>query len=116
MYFRTLCECVTSYANVITLQILNYLCVTYRSIKPSDIVKNDEKMKRSYDPFQPFKVIINQIEDEVDFAIMWNTSYSLEQVVIITYNLIFQTGLFSEACREWNKKYSKQVIFQKIPL
>lgn len=61
-------------------------------------------MKWPYNPAQPFKVRIDQIEDEVDFATIGNAAHTPKQVVIIAYNLIFQTGLFPEACREWRKK------------
>jgi len=76
------------------LQISNHFYKTYKAIKPSDIVKNDKKIKRSYDPLQPFEELIEQIKDVVDFAATGNAADFPKQVVIIAYNLNFQTSFF----------------------
>jgi len=65
-------------------------------------------MKRSYDLAQSFKVLIHQNKDAVDFASIGNAAYFSKQIVIITYNLIFQTGFFKICLELYKTKADKK--------
>ena len=71
-------------------------------------MNNDTKMKRRYDPTQPFEDLIDQIEEGVDFASAGKQPYSPKQIINIAYSLVFDTALFPEACREWRNKEEVQ--------
>ena len=60
-------------------------------------------MNTAYDPNNPFKVLIDQIEDAINFAAAENIPYTPEQIVNVAYNLVFDTGVFNDECKEWRK-------------
>jgi len=76
----------------------------YCKINEQDLVENDARMKQPFDCNQPFEVMVDQIEDAIDYAAARDTLFSAKQTVQIAYNLIFQPGLFAEASREWRRK------------
>jgi hypothetical protein len=74
MHIRTLRHRVTGFANTTTLQLLAHLYATYGRLSPADLQANDTRLRTA------------------------------EQVVSIAYNLVFTTGMFPEACREWRRR------------
>ena len=61
-------------------------------------------MHQQFDALQPFKTIINQIEDSIKYAAASKAAYTPSQVLNIAYSSVFQTGMFPEACHEWHRK------------
>jgi hypothetical protein len=49
-------------------------------------------MKNNYDPNQPIEAFIDQIKDVIALADAANTPYTPEQIVAISYNLLFSRG------------------------
>jgi regulator of replication initiation timing len=103
MYYRSLRNRITGYANVSTLAILTHLYTTYGNINPTDLIENDSRMKKSYDPSQPIETLFDQYEDAIDFAAAANAAYTPAQIIAYAYNTVFQTGLFADACRDWRR-------------
>jgi hypothetical protein len=60
-YYRTLRNRITGFANVTTWQLIEHLYNTYGNINPADLIDNDERMKTTYEPSQPVKVLHDQI-------------------------------------------------------
>ena len=60
-------------------------------------------MNMPYDPNEPIEVLINQIEDGIDYAAVENMSYPPTQIINTAYNLLFDAGVFSDECKEWRK-------------
>jgi len=89
LYIRALKDKYIGYANVTMLQMLTHLYVNYAKITPTDLEENDKRMKADWDPNQPFKVLIDQIDDGVDYATAGENPYTLEQIVNIAYNLVY---------------------------
>jgi hypothetical protein len=104
MFLRTLSHRITGFANVTTRQMLTHLYQTYGRLNPVDVQDNDARMKEAYDPNQPIEAFIDQIEDRVTLADAAATAYTPAQIIAIAYNLIFATGMFPEACREWRRR------------
>jgi hypothetical protein len=57
-------------------------------------------MKTNYIPInQPIEAaFVDQIEDGVALANATTAAYTPAQIIVITYNLIFSTGMFPKAC------------------
>ena len=101
IYLRTLKAPNTGYVLVTTLSMLTYLHTTYGTIQPHHIEDNEKRFKLPYDPSQPFESFITQIEDAVAFAFAGGDPCPNTRVVNNAYNLVYQTGVFPEACRTW---------------
>jgi hypothetical protein len=104
LYLRTLQHRHTGFANVTTRQLIRHLLDTYGNITPTDLGNNDEKFKTACDPAQPIEALFSQIEDAMDFADAGGSPYTAQQVVTNAYSLVFNTGIFPEACREWRRR------------
>jgi hypothetical protein len=84
--------------------MLTHLYKSYAKITPSDLEKNDARLKESYDPNQPPEFLIQHVQDAVDYAAHANCPYSPEQVVTVAYNLVSQTGCFDHDLKDWRAK------------
>jgi hypothetical protein len=104
IFLRTLSDRITGYARVTTRAMLIHLYKSYGRLSADDVVENDKSMKEPYDPNQPIEAFIAQIEDAIALADAADAAYTQAQIVLIAYNLIFQTGMFPEACREWRRR------------
>ena len=102
MYYRTLRNRHTGYAIVSTRDI-SHLYPQYGNITPQDLQENDCKMKTPFDVSQPIETMYDQVEDAMELADAGQTPYSAEQVVAIAYSLVFNTGQFTDACRDWKR-------------
>lgn len=92
------------YANVTTKELLEYLYTNYAKITMGDLQENKKKMNKPYDPNKPFEVLIDQIEDAIEFAAAAKCPFTSKQIVTTAYNLVFDTGLFADGCKEWHRK------------
>jgi hypothetical protein len=108
IYYRSLCNRITSYGNVTTLTILHHLYDSYGNISPTDLIDNDTCMKAPYDPSQPIELLFDQFDDGIELPAAANTAYTGPQIVAYAYNTILQTGLFTDACRDWRRQPAVQ--------
>ena len=76
---------------------------TYTKILPSDLIHNIQKMATAWDPNQPFEFLVRQIQDAVDYAAHAINPYTVEQIVNTAYTLVFNTGVFEDECKAWQK-------------
>lgn len=104
MYYKTLCHRTTGYATIATRKILDHLYSTYGKITPADLADNDAKLKSPFDPSLPIEKLYDQVEDAQDLATAAGTPYTTTQIVTYTYNNVFQTGVFPDACRDWRRR------------
>ena len=77
---------------------------SYAQISQFDLEENNKRFKQQWDPNQPFKVRIDQIEDAIDYAADGDTPYSKELITNKAYNIVYRTSLFSNKCKTWGKK------------
>jgi hypothetical protein len=108
IYYRSLRNRITSYANVTTLTILRHLYNSYGNILPTDLIDNDTCMKAPCDPSQPIELLFNQFDDAIELAAAANAAYTGPQIVAYAYNTILQIGLFTDACRDWRRRPAAQ--------
>ena len=104
MYIRALEHPHIGFANVTTLQLLQHLLTTYGRITAHPLHENDTFFRKAMDISLPFEAFVTQIDEAVEYASAGETPYTAAQIVANSYNLVFQTGLFPEACREWRKR------------
>ena len=104
MYTNPLCDRVTGYANVTTRQLLDHLYKTYGRINHHTLATNDQKFREPYNSTDPIEALFNCIELCMDIADSGKTSYTGEQVLSNTINIIYQTGVYELPCKEWHNK------------
>jgi hypothetical protein len=104
LYICTLQHRHTGFANVTTRQLIQHLLNTYGNITPTELAQNDIKFRTAYEPAQPIEALFSQLEDAMDYADAGGNPYTAAQVVTNAYSIMFSTGLFPEACREWRRQ------------
>ena len=102
-HLRILRNAHTGYNNATPLDMLNHLYRTYGQITPKDLEDNDQRMRTPYDPAQPITNLFAQLQEAVDFADAAQRPYSNEQLLSRAYNLVFQTGLYKDTCKDWRR-------------
>ena len=102
------------YANVITLKLLNHLYESYAKITHNNLRENNQRMNAPYNPNKPFEVLIDQIEDAIDYAAVGNMPYTPTQIVNAAYNLLFDTGVFADECKEWRKRLAAEQTWENL--
>ena len=46
------------------------------------------------------EILIDQVENAIDYAAVGNNPYTLKQIINVAYNLIFETGVYDNDCRD----------------
>ncbi len=100
---QTLQDRHTGFANVSTCELIEHLLRAYGNITPTDLAENDTRFKTAYDPSEPIETLYSQLEDAMDYANAGDNAYTANQIVSNAYTLVFNTGMFPEACRDWRK-------------
>jgi hypothetical protein len=70
-------------------------------IAPTELTHNYERLNTPYDPNQPIEMLFQQIQDARAFAVAGGQPYGAAMIVNVAYTLVFNTGLFPDACRAW---------------
>jgi hypothetical protein len=73
-------------------------------IAPTELTQNYERLNTPYDPNLPIETLFQQIQDARAFAVSGGQPYGAAMIVNVTYTLIFNTGLFPDACRAWQSR------------
>ena len=84
--------------------LLQCLIDTYGFITSTELEANKTCMKTPWDPNTPCKVVIVQIQDAMEFAKDGKQTFTDKQRLTTAYNLVFKTGMFFDACKEWMAK------------
>jgi 6-pyruvoyl-tetrahydropterin synthase len=98
-YLNALSDEIVGYANCTSLQLLTYLLTYYAMIAPTELTQNYERLNTPYDPNQLIKTLFQQIQNARAFAVAGGQPYGAAIIVNVAYTLIFNTGLFPDACR-----------------
>jgi hypothetical protein len=67
-------------------------------IAPTELRQNYERLNAPYDPNQPIETLFQQIQDDRAFAVAGGQPYGAAMIVNVAYTLVFNTGLFPDAC------------------
>jgi hypothetical protein len=73
-------------------------------IAPTELTQNYERLNTPYDRNQPIGTLFQQIQDARAFAVAGGQPYGADMIVNIAYTLVFNTGLFPDACRAWQSR------------
>jgi hypothetical protein len=104
IYFQALSLPLVGLATRTPLEKFAHLYEAYANITPADVQTNDAHMKADYDVNLPIESFFRQIEMAIDYASAGNTPYTPAQVLTIAYQIIFQTGIFADDCRNWKRQ------------
>jgi hypothetical protein len=103
-YLNALSDEIVGYANCTSLQLLTHLLTYYAMIAPTELTQNYERLNTPYDPNQPIETLFQQIQDARAFAVAVGQPYGNATIINVAYTLIFNTGLFPDACRAWQSR------------
>jgi hypothetical protein len=103
-YLNALSDEIVSYANCTSLQLLTHLLTYYAMIAPTELTQNYERLNTPYDPNLPIETLFQQIQDTRAFAVAGRQPYGAAMIVNFAYTLVFNTGLFPDACRAWKSR------------
>ena len=99
MFVRSLRHRYVGYGTTTTCTILDHLYATYAKISSADLQDNNPRLRAPYDANFLIGGLIDQVEGTVEYAASGNTPYTPLQVVSIAYQLLFQTGMFTNYCK-----------------
>jgi hypothetical protein len=100
-YLNALSDEIVGYANCTSLQLITHLLTYYAMIAPTELTQNYERLNTPYDPNLPSP---QQIQDARAFAVAGGKPYGAAMIVNVAYRLVFNTGLFPNACRAWKSR------------
>ena len=104
IYFQALSLPLVGLATCTPLDKFSHLYQAYANITPADVQANDTHMKAGYDVNLPIETLFRQIENAIDYASAGNTPYTPAQVLTIAYQILFQTAIFADDCRDWKRQ------------
>ena len=81
--------------------LLQFLFNTYGRITTTDLSNNSNCIKLPWDPTTPFEMLIDQIEECIEFADTRNLPFTVAQILNTASDLVFNTGSFFEDCKKW---------------
>jgi hypothetical protein len=103
-YLNALSDEVVGYANCTSLHILTQLLTYYAMIAPTELTQNYERLNTPYDPNQPMETLFQQMQDARAFEVAGGQPYGAAIIINLAYTLVFNTGLFPDACRAWQSR------------
>jgi hypothetical protein len=103
-YLNALSNEIVGYSNCTSLQLLTHLLTYYAMITPTEHTQNYERLNTPYDPNQPIETLFQQIQEARAFAVAGGQPYGAAMIVNVAYTLVFNTGLFPDACRAWQSR------------
>jgi hypothetical protein len=101
-YLNALSDEIISYMNCTSLQLLTHLLTYCALIAPTELTQNYERLNTPYGPNQPIDNIFQQIQDAIYFAVAGGQPYGDVMIINAAFTLVFNTGLFPDACHVWN--------------
>ena len=81
-------------------------------ITQAELDENVKRMNTPWSPPTPVEMLFTQLTDASDFAIAGGDQMNEIMFVRAGYNIVYNNGLFTEACREWRAKTPAQMTMQ----
>jgi hypothetical protein len=94
----------TGYTGVTAFELIRHLYDCYGLLDAVDLATNNDRMKEKWIATTPITKLYKQIESAMDVAEIGNAPFTAEQVINTAYLLVFATGQYDDACKEWNRK------------
>ena len=102
-YLLGIRDAVLGFMAVSPRQMLEYLYREYGQISQRQVAENEERMRAPYNPQEPIEKLFAQVEQGIELAIDAENPFSLQQVLTIAYNLVQQTGVYTDDLRDWRR-------------
>jgi hypothetical protein len=100
-FLNALFDEILDYANCTSLQFVSRILTYYTMTARTEPMQKYERLNTPYDHKQPIKNMFEQIQDARAFSVVGGQPYSDAMIVNVSFILIFNTGLFPDACRTW---------------
>jgi hypothetical protein len=94
---------VVRYVNETAISRITHLKECYAFISPIELVANYERMCQTYGPSRPIGDLVKQMQDGQAYAQAGQQPYGKKHIINIAYALVFNTGVYRDACKEWKK-------------
>eukprot|EP00957_Ditylum_brightwellii_P173964 13244567-Ditylum_brightwellii.AAC.1 len=104
------------YRNRRAANFLHHLYGNYGQITSTMITESDTNMAKPFDPAAPIEDLFAQISNRQDLAVAAGVPYLEMQLVMKTYDLIFKTGVYNDACKEWNRRAAADKMYANLQL
>ena len=104
------------FATVTSLDLLTHLWTTYGTITQAELDENVKRMNTPWSPPTPVETLFTQLAEASDYAIAGGDQMNEIFCVRAGYNIVYNNGLFTEACREWRAKPVAQWTMQAFTL
>ena len=92
-YFRGLRGRYTGFSGIIYVQMISHIYDSYGLITALDIIENEKRMDKPYDPSEAIETYFDQVGDAVEFAEVGNCPFTHTQIVTKAFIQMFPTGL-----------------------
>jgi hypothetical protein len=83
--------------------LLQDLFDNYGKIRSTDLLANNKKFDKEWDPSNTFQSVMARIKQCCDFATDAGQPYSDEQILAKTHAIVFNTGLYYDALKKWDE-------------
>mmetsp|Transcript_23468 Transcript_23468/g.22509 ORF Transcript_23468/g.22509 Transcript_23468/m.22509 type:complete len:116 (-) Transcript_23468:136-483(-) len=90
------------YNTVSLMEMIQYLYDNYGVNTPEELEENDKRMREAYDPTKTIENLFEEIGEGVEYAEAGITTNNDKQILLRTYLLVRNTGMYNYACREWS--------------
>ena len=104
----------TRYNSVHPKDLLKYLFDTYGKITPEDVIENERKFTEEWDGDEAFEVVIERINNCIDFAIEAECAYSHKQIMNHALTIVAKTGLYADDLKIWKKLPADEQTWSKF--
>ena len=94
----------TRYSSVHPKDLLAYLFETYGKITPEDVIANEKKLIEDWDGNEAFEVIIERVNNCIDFANEAGRDYTDKQIMDRVFVIVANTGLYADDLKIWKKR------------
>jgi hypothetical protein len=85
-------------------------------LAPTELTQNYDRLSTPYDPIQPIETLFQKIQDTRSFDVAGGQPYGAAMIVNVAYTLVFNTGLFTDACRAWQSREITGITWAQFKL
>jgi hypothetical protein len=103
-YIMSLRNKYTRYNSVHPKDLLKYLFDTYGKIMPEDVLENEIKFTQDWDGDDAFELVIERINNCIDFAKEAESAYTDKQIMDRAQAIVTKTGLYADDMKIWRKR------------
>ena len=82
----------------------------FGEINPQTLAEVNTRFYESYNTDDSIEKLFTRIEECMDMADAGKTPFTPVQVIRNTYNLIYQTRLYDDTCKVWDKMMTRSKL------